>query len=161
LQAGAQAIKIEGGDQDTCNTIAYLVNSGIPILGHIGLTPQSVHQLGGYRVQGKNESQAAELLIQAQNLETAGCCAIVLECIPQQLAKTITDSLTIPTIGIGAGASTDGQVLVWHDALGLQNEFLPKFLKQYAHCKETIQQAIEDYAQQVRATIFPANEHAY
>ena len=161
LQAGAHAIKIEGGDEDTCQTIAYLVAAGIPVIGHIGLTPQSVHQLGGYKVQGKEPEQATHLIQQAKNLELAGCFALVLECIPQLLAKVITDTLTIPTIGIGAGVETDGQVLVWHDLLGLQTEFKPKFLKQYAQGKELLLAAINTYATQVQKAEFPAVEHAF
>lgn len=161
MQAGAQAVKIEGGDDDTCHTITHLVTAGIPIIGHIGLTPQSVHQLGGYRVQGKDAIQADNLLAQAHKLEMAGCCAVVLECVPQQLAKTITSALTIPTIGIGAGVETDGQVLVWHDMLGLQDEFKPRFLKQYAQAKELILTAINSYAEQVKQAQFPTPEQAF
>lgn len=161
LQAGAQAIKIEGGDQHTCETIQYLVDCGVPIVGHIGLTPQSVHQLGGYKVQGKNDKDATALLEQAQALEKAGCFAVVIECVPQQLAKKITDSLSIPTIGIGAGVHTDGQVLVWHDALGLQDEFKPKFLKNYASGKEILLEAINKYATQVQQAEFPTIEHSF
>ena len=161
LQAGAQAIKIEGADIDTCQTIAYLVASGVPIIGHIGLTPQSIHQLGGYRVQGKEQEQAALLMQQAAALEAAGCFALVIECVPQQLAKAITASLTIPTIGIGAGVDTDGQVLVWHDLLGLQTEFQPKFLKQYAQGKEIFLAAINHYAEQVKQAEFPTAKHAF
>ncbi|ASQ44888.1 3-methyl-2-oxobutanoate hydroxymethyltransferase [Legionella clemsonensis] len=161
LQAGAHAIKIEGADADTCETIAYLVNAGVPVIGHIGLTPQSIHQLGGYKVQGKNEEQALALMEQAIQLEACGCFAVVIECVPQQLATTITQRLTIPTIGIGAGAGTDGQVLVWHDLLGLQTEFKPRFLKQYAQTKDIILAALNDYAQQVQQSQFPAAEHAF
>lgn len=161
LQAGAQAIKIEGGDLDTCQTIAYLVTAGVPVIGHIGLTPQSIHQLGGYKVQGKEQQQAAVLMQQAADLEAAGCFALVIECVPQLLAKKITDSLTIPTIGIGAGVDTDGQVLVWHDLLGLQTEFTPKFVKQYAQGKEMLLTAINAYAQQVQKAVFPTAEYAF
>ena len=161
MQAGAQAVKIEGGDPDVCQTIAYLVDSGIPVIGHIGLTPQSVHQLGGYRVQGKEQQQATILMQQAAELEKAGCFALVIECVPQQVAQTLSQSLTIPTIGIGAGVNTDGQVLVWHDLLGLQTEFKPKFLKQYAQIKETILAAINSYAQEVQKGQYPANEHSF
>ncbi|WP_347251940.1 3-methyl-2-oxobutanoate hydroxymethyltransferase [Legionella sp.] len=161
LQAGAQAVKIEGGDPDTCQTIAYLVAAGIPIIGHIGLTPQSIHQLGGYKVQGREQDQAALLLQQARNLEAAGCFALVIECVPQQLAKTITDSLAIPTIGIGAGVHTDGQVLVWHDLLGLQTEFKLKFVKQYSQAKEMVLTAINAYAQEVHKAEFPTEEQAF
>ncbi|STX30052.1 3-methyl-2-oxobutanoate hydroxymethyltransferase [Legionella beliardensis] len=161
IQAGAQAIKIEGGDDDTCRTIAYLVTAGIPILGHIGLMPQSIHQYGGYKVQGKNEDQAIHLVQQAKNLENAGCSALVLECIPQHLAKKITDSLGIPTIGIGAGAVTDGQVLVWHDMLGLQQDFVPKFVKQFADVKSTVLTAINHYVEDIQHVKFPNDIYAY
>jgi 3-methyl-2-oxobutanoate hydroxymethyltransferase len=161
LQAGAHAIKIEGADADVCQTIHHLVTSGIPVMGHIGLTPQSVHQLGGYKVQGKEQDQAAILLQQAHALEEAGCFAIVLECIPQQLAKTITQALSIPTIGIGAGNHTDGQVLVWHDMLGLQTHFKPRFLKQFAQGKEIFLAAINAYVEEVQQNHFPAVEHTF
>ncbi|KTC92499.1 3-methyl-2-oxobutanoate hydroxymethyltransferase [Fluoribacter dumoffii] len=161
LQAGAHAVKIEGADADTCQTISYLVNSGVPVIGHIGLTPQSIHQLGGFRVQGKNQEQAEKLIQQALSLEAAGCFALVIECVPQQLAQTVTQSLTIPTIGIGAGSSTDGQVLVWHDMLGLQTDFNPKFVKRYAQGKEILLNALNAYAQQVQQMSFPTAEHSF
>ncbi|MDI9818907.1 MULTISPECIES: 3-methyl-2-oxobutanoate hydroxymethyltransferase [unclassified Legionella] len=161
LQAGAHAIKIEGADSDTCQTISHLVTAGIPVIGHIGLTPQSIHQLGGYKVQGKEEEQAASLMQQATVLEAAGCFALVIECVPQKLAEAITATVSIPTIGIGAGVHTDGQVLVWHDLLGLQTEFKPRFLKQYAESKSIILAAINTYVQQVQQAQFPAAEHAF
>lgn len=161
LQAGAHAVKIEGGDADTCQTIAYLVTAGVPVIGHIGLTPQSVHQLGGYKVQGKEQEQAARIMQQAANLEAAGCFALLIECVPQPLAKAITHSLTIPTIGIGAGVATDGQVLVWHDLLGLQTELQPKFVKRYAQGKEMTLAAINAYAHEVQKAVFPSEEHAF
>ncbi|KTD71358.1 3-methyl-2-oxobutanoate hydroxymethyltransferase [Legionella tucsonensis] len=161
LQAGAHAVKIEGADADTCQTISYLVNAGVPVIGHIGLTPQSIHQLGGYRVQGKNQEQAEKLIQQAHQLEAAGCFALVLECIPQQLALTITKSLSIPTIGIGAGSCTDGQVIVWHDMLGLQTDFNPKFVKRYLQGKEILLNALNTYVQQVQHVSFPATEHSF
>lgn len=161
LRAGAHAVKIEGADEETCRTISYLVNAGVPVMGHIGLTPQSVHQLGGYKVQGKSPEQAETLMKQASRLEAAGCFALVIECVPQLLAQTITKSLNIPTIGIGAGSATDGQVLVWHDILGLQTEFNPKFVKKYIQGKEMILNALNAYAQQVQQVSFPAEEHAF
>lgn len=160
MQAGAHAVKIEGGDPETCERIAYLVSAGVPVIGHIGLTPQSIHQLGGYKVQGKESTAAADLLTQAQRLEFAGCAALVIECVPQQVAKTITQALTIPTIGIGASYETDGQVLVWHDMLGL-HEFTPKFLRRYAQGKTLFREAINCYSEQVRALQFPTTEHAF
>lgn len=161
LQSGAHAIKIEGADEDACQTIRYLVASGVPIMGHIGLTPQSFHQLGGYKVQGREQEQAARLLQQAADLEAAGCFALVIECIPQLLAKRITEALTIPTIGIGAGVHTDGQVLVWHDLLGLQTELQPKFSKQYVKGKEILFTAINAYAEQVHQAQFPTTAHSF
>lgn len=161
MQAGAHAVKIEGADDDTCATISYLSHAGIPVIGHIGLTPQSVHQLGGFRVQGKTPAQEELLCQQALRLQQAGCFALVLECIPQHLAKTITESLSIPTIGIGAGHHTDGQVLVWHDLLGLQDEMNPKFVKKYLQGKDLFINALNAYAQQVQQTSFPAPEHCY
>ncbi len=161
LQAGAHAVKIEGADADTCQTISYLVNAGVPVIGHIGLTPQSIHQLGGFKVQGKNQEQAEKLIQQAHQLEAAGCFALVIECVPQQLALTITQSLRIPTIGIGAGSHTDGQVLVWHDMLGLQTDFNPRFVKRYLQGKEMLLNALNAYAQQVQQASFPAAEHSF
>jgi 3-methyl-2-oxobutanoate hydroxymethyltransferase len=161
MQAGANAIKIEGGDAKTCALVHDLVTAGVPVLGHLGLTPQSVHQLGGYRVQGKSALEAERILEQAQSLEKAGCLAIVLECIPAALAKTITDALSIPTIGIGASAATDGQVLVWHDLLGIQNDFHPRFVKQYAMTNALMLDAINAYVVEVTNQAFPAAEHAF
>lgn len=161
LQAGAHAVKIEGADAHVCETIAYLVNAGVPVMGHIGLTPQSVHQLGGYKVQGREPEQAARLMQEANHLETAGCFALVIECVPRPVAKAITDTLNIPTIGIGAGVDTDGQVLVWHDMLGLQTDFNPRFLKQFAEGKKTLLTAIDAYVEQVQQAHFPAIEHAF
>ncbi len=161
LQAGAHAVKIEGADAEVCQTIQHLVTSGIPVMGHIGLMPQSILQLGGYKVQGKEEEQAIQLLKEAKRLEEAGCFALVLECIPSKLANIITQALSIPTIGIGAGAETDGQVLVWHDMLGLETKFKPRFVKQFADAKEVLLSAINAYALQVEHTHFPTHEHAF
>lgn len=161
LHAGAHAIKIEGGDQHTCQTIAHLVTSGVPVMGHIGLTPQSVLELGGYKVQGKEPEKADSLLQQARNLEAAGCFAIVVECMPSSLAKTITQTITIPTIGIGAGVETDGQVLVWHDLLGLQNEIRPRFVKTFVNGKAIFLQGLQAYASEVHEAHFPTPAHAF
>jgi 3-methyl-2-oxobutanoate hydroxymethyltransferase len=161
LQAGAQAIKIEGADEETCDTIAYLVNAGIPVMAHIGLTPQFIHQLGGYKVQGKSPAQADHLLQQAITLEQMGCFALVIECVPQQVAERITKAITIPTIGIGAGAATDGQILVWHDLLGLQSSFNPKFVKKYAAGKDLFLEALNTYTQQVQQAHFPTADHVF
>jgi 3-methyl-2-oxobutanoate hydroxymethyltransferase len=161
LQAGAHAIKIEGADNHVCQTIRYLVTAGIPIIGHIGLTPQSIHQLGGYRVQGREQTQAEQLIEQAKQLEASGCFALVIECVPRTLAQTITQALSIPTIGIGAGEATDGQVLVWHDLLGLQNDFHPRFVKRFIEGKALFIDAINAYVDDVQNTHFPAAEHAF
>lgn len=159
--AGAQAVKLEGAGSNTA-TIRHIVQSGIPVMGHIGLTPQWIHLLGGHRVQGKAEKQANELLEQALALQEAGCFAIVLECIPATLAKTITEALDIPTIGIGAGPHTDGQVLVWHDLLGFDPKFNPKFLKRFADGYSFVQQALESYHHEVSSQQFPVLEqHSY
>ncbi len=161
LQAGAQAVKIEGADEGVCQTIRYLVTAGIPVMGHIGLTPQSIHQLGGYKVQGRGKEQADGLLEQAMHLENAGCFGLVIECVPKDVAKTITQALAIPTIGIGAGPDTDGQVLVWHDMLGLQTSFQPHFLKQFAHGKELFLSAINTYVEHIQLAQFPTLEHSF
>ncbi len=160
IQAGAQAVKLEGaGTNLTC--IEYIVESGVPVMGHIGLTPQHSHALGGLRVQGKDAAAKNKLLDQAKALEQAGCFAIVLECIPADLAKLITASLQIPTIGIGAGPHTDGQVLVMHDLLGLQASFKPKFLKNYLNGEAVFKESIDRYASEVKACEYPTEEYTY
>ncbi|OGV26486.1 MAG: 3-methyl-2-oxobutanoate hydroxymethyltransferase [Legionellales bacterium RIFCSPHIGHO2_12_FULL_37_14] len=162
LQAGAHAIKLEGGDADACKTISYLTQAGIAVVGHIGLTPQSVHKLSGYRLQGKTKEDAERLLMEAKNIEKSGAIALVLECIPSSLAKTISQELSIPTIGIGAGPYTDGQILVWHDLLGIQTDLLkPKFLKHYAELGENITSAINTYHHEVVNVHYPSMEHSY
>ncbi len=161
MQAGAQAVKLEGGDDDICKTISHLVTSGIPVIGHIGLTPQSVMQLGGYKIQGRTKSKAEAILQQAQKLEDAGCFAIVIECVPGDLAFEITNNLTIPTIGIGAGSQTDGQVLVWHDLLGIQPDFKLSFVKQFANTKNVLLEAINAYATEVQDVKFPTLQHTF
>lgn len=161
LQAGAHAVKLEGADTELYQTIKHLTRSGVPVMGHIGLTPQSVHQLGGYRVQGKNAEQAQLLLQQASDLEVAGCFAVVLECMPLSLAKQITESISIPTIGIGSGPETDGQVLVWHDVLGLHTDLNPRFVKTYLQGKVLQREAVETYADHVHRKMFPTVEHSY
>ena len=160
MQAGAQAVKLEGAIGNLL-LIEHLYHSGIPVMGHLGLTPQHIHQLGGYKIQGK-QTQAAEALIeQSKQLEQAGCFALVLECVPHELAKHITDELAIPTIGIGAGPNTDGQVLVWHDLLGFQTDFHPKFVKQYFCAKDAFKNSLNQYAQEVRNQVFPSLSHSY
>lgn len=161
IQAGAHAIKIEGADEHTLKVIQHLVTSCVPVMGHIGLQPQSVLNLGGYKVQGRNQSDAQKLIQQAKALEEVGCFALVLECIPEQLAQTITDDIAMATIGIGAGRYTDGQVLVWHDLLGLQKQILPKFVKQFDVVEPYIVNALNQYHQEVEQGLFPQAHHVY
>jgi 3-methyl-2-oxobutanoate hydroxymethyltransferase len=160
LQAGAQAIKLEGGAV-VADHVAALTSIGIPVMGHIGMTPQSVHRYGGYKVQGKESDHALVLLNDAKALEAAGAFAIVLEAIPAELAKTITEQVAIPTIGIGAGPHCDGQVLVLYDLLGLFDEFVPKFVKPYAHLKADALQALRRYKEEVEQGKFPSDTESY
>ena len=159
-EAGAQAVKLEGG-QSVAGTIRRIVASGIPVMGHIGLTPQSVNQLGGFRVQGRDLDTASQLLEDAQAVEEAGAFAIVLECVPAPLAKLITERLSIPTIGIGAGPDCDGQVQVITDLLGLFAEFVPKHARQYAKLAGPIREAVASYIAEVKAGAFPTSEHSF
>ncbi len=158
-EAGAHAVKLEGGAA-VCPQVKAIVQAGIPVVGHLGLTPQSVHALGGYRVQGRGE-EAKRLLEDAKALQEAGVCALVLELIPQTLAAEVTKSLRIPTIGIGGGPETDGQVLVLHDMLGFQSDFSPKFLKKYANLGGTIIDAVTRYDAEVKEGSFPGPEHSF
>lgn len=160
LQAGAQAIKLEGGAV-VADHVAAMTSIGIPVMGHIGMTPQSVHRYGGYKVQGKESDHALVLLNDAKALEAAGAFAIVLEAIPAELAKTITEQVAIPTIGIGAGPHCDGQVLVLYDLLGLFDEFAPKFVKPYAHLKADALQALRRYKEEVEQGKFPSDTESY
>jgi 3-methyl-2-oxobutanoate hydroxymethyltransferase len=160
LQAGAQAIKLEGGAA-VADRVAAMTSIGIPVMGHLGMTPQSVHQYGGYKVQGKESDHALVLLNDAKALEAAGAFAIVLEAIPAELAKTITEQLTIPTIGIGAGPHCDGQILVLYDLLGLFDDFVPKFVKPYAHLKADALQALRRYKEEVEKGKFPSDSESY
>ncbi len=159
-EGGAEAVKLEGGVTQA-TAIEALVKMGVPVMGHVGLTPQSVHQFGGYRIQGRGEADARAIFDDALAVEEAGAFAVVLEGIPVQLAREITQSLTIPTIGIGAGMHCDGQILVVHDMLGLFDDFTPKFVKRYADLKETIGGAVRSYMDEVRTAAFPAEEHAF
>ena len=159
-ESDAHGVKLEGG-RPMAETIRALVDRGIPVLGHLGLTPQSVHALGGYRVQGRDEVTADRLLADARALEEAGACGIVLELLPADLARRISAGLTIPTIGIGAGAGCDGQVLVLHDMLGLNEGFNPKFLKRYAELGEAVRAAVRSYASDVRNGRYPGPEHSF
>ncbi len=160
LQAGAQAVKLEGGTA-VVDRVAAMTGIGIPVMGHLGMTPQSVHQYGGYKVQGKAKDRAQVLIEDAKALEAAGAFAIVLEAIPAELAKTITGQLTIPTIGIGAGPHCDGQILVLYDLLGLFDEFVPKFVKPYAHLKADALQALRRYKEEVEQGKFPSDHESY
>jgi 3-methyl-2-oxobutanoate hydroxymethyltransferase len=160
LQAGAHAIKLEGGGA-MADRIEAMTQVGIPVFGHLGMTPQSVHQYGGYKVQGKSAERAKMLLSDAKALEDAGAVAVVLEAVPSPLAKTITEQVTIPTIGIGAGPHCDGQVLVLHDLLGLFDEFIPKFVKPYAHLKADALQALCRYKEEVEQGKFPSDSESY
>ena len=157
---GAHGVKLEGGSS-MAETVSALVERGIPVIGHLGLTPQSVHALGGYRVQGRDKAAADRLVHDAKNLESAGACAIVLELVPAALAGRITKALTIPTIGIGAGPQCDGQVLVLHDMLGLNEKFTPKFLKDYGKLGAAVREAVRAYATEVREGTYPGKEHSF
>jgi len=159
-EAGAQAVKLEGGDT-VAETVRRLVECGIPVMGHIGLTPQSVNQLGGFKVQGKGLEEARRLLNDARTLETAGAFAIVLECTPAPLSRLITQRVGIPTIGIGAGPDCDGQVQVVSDLLGLYTEFVPRHARQYVKLAGEISSAVSSYISDVKAVAFPTMEHSY
>jgi 3-methyl-2-oxobutanoate hydroxymethyltransferase len=158
-EGGAQAVKLEGG-VTVAETVKRIVECGIPVMGHIGLTPQSIHQLGGHKVQGKTPEAAKQLLKDAQALEQAGAFAVVLELVPAPLSKLITQKISIPTIGIGAGADCDGQVQVISDLLGLFADFVPKHAKQYAKLAGTIRAALTDYIAEVKDGSFPTVEHS-
>lgn len=161
IQEGrAQGVKIEGG-RDHAQTISALVRAGIPVLGHLGLTPQSVHQLGGYKVQGKTPDQAAAIVEDALILQEAGIFALVLECVPAPLGEHLSQRLEIPVIGIGAGAGCDGQVLVWHDLLGLSEKKPPRFVKPYAQLLGPIVQALKDFKDEVEDGSFPQADHSF
>jgi len=159
-EGGMDAVKLEGG-RERLDAVRAIVGSGIPILGHLGLTPQSVHQLGGFRAQGKTADAARSLLEDARILEEAGCFGLVLESVPSRVAGFISEKIKIPTIGIGAGAGCDGQVLVTHDLLGLYDKFTPKFVKQYAVLHEDIDKALKSYHHEVLKEDFPAEEHEF
>jgi 3-methyl-2-oxobutanoate hydroxymethyltransferase len=160
LQVGAHAVKIEGGAV-MVDRIKAMTQVGIPVIGHLGMTPQSVNQYGGYKVQGKGKDQAKALVADAKALEEARAVAVVLEAIPASLARTITEQLTIPTIGIGAGPHCDGQVLVLYDLLGMFDEFAPKFVKPYAHLKADALQALRRYKEEVEQGKFPSESESY
>jgi len=159
-ETGGHAIKLEGG-KEVIESIKRMVDAGIPVMGHLGLTPQSIYKFGTYTVRAKEQIEAEKLKQDALLLQEAGCFAIVLEKIPAQLAQQVSKSLNIPTIGIGAGQHCDGQVLVMHDMLGINNEFKPRFLRQYAHLYEQIMHAVASYVQDVRSKNFPNEQEQY
>lgn len=159
-EAGANCVKLEGGGR-VLELVSRLTESGIPVMAHLGLTPQSVNQFGGYRVQGRGDEQAHQILKDAKSLEAAGAFSLVLEAVPADLAKEVTDSLEIPTIGIGAGPHTDGQVLVFHDFLGITQGKLPRFVKRYANLGDDIRAAAQTFAAEVAGGTYPGPEHTY
>jgi 3-methyl-2-oxobutanoate hydroxymethyltransferase len=160
MKAGAHSVKLEGvyGHEDV---VAQIVGSGVPVMGHLGLTPQSIHQFGGFKVQGRDERMADDLLAQAKKLEELGAFAVVLECIPSALAERITQQIAIPTIGIGAGHAVDGQVLVWQDLLGLNLEFKPKFVRNFVNGQESLVGALNQYHRDVQSRSFPGEKETY
>jgi 3-methyl-2-oxobutanoate hydroxymethyltransferase len=159
-ETGAHAIKLEGGEE-VVDSIRRIVSAGIPVMGHLGLTPQSIYKFGTYTVRAKDTAEADKLRSDARLLQQAGCFAIVLEKIPAALAGEVSQDLSIPTIGIGAGSSCDGQVLVMHDLLGINNEFKPRFLRQYANLQETITGAVKQYISDVKDRQFPSSQESY
>jgi 3-methyl-2-oxobutanoate hydroxymethyltransferase len=159
-EAGCDAVKLEGGTE-MCDKVKAIVRAGIPVMGHIGLTPQTASQLGGYKVQGKDAESARKLLQSARDLEAAGAFSIVLECIPAELSEAITKAVSIPTIGIGAGKYCDGQVLVTHDMVGMFEKFTPSFVKQYANLASQIKEAVVTYNEEVKNGSFPSEEHSF
>lgn len=160
MKAGAHAVKLEGAEGNL-ELIKHVVQSGVPVMGHLGLTPQSVHMLGGFKVQGRDKIAQTKIQLQSKNLEDAGCFSVVLECVPSQLAKSITRTLEIPTIGIGAGPSTDGQVLVLQDMLGMNPGFKPKFLRQFADLKSIVTDAANQFHESTVQSTFPTDEESY
>ncbi len=159
-EGGAQSVKLEGGER-TAPAIAKIVEAGIPVVAHIGLTPQSVHQLGGFKVQGRGDHGAEQLMSDAFAVQDAGAFAVVLEMVPAELAAEVTAALSVPTIGIGAGPNCDGQVLVCNDLLGFDSRFTPRFLKRYAELENPIVEAFRAFGEEVRAGVFPTEEHSF
>jgi 3-methyl-2-oxobutanoate hydroxymethyltransferase len=159
-EGGAHAVKLEGGEE-LADTVRLIDRAGIPVMGHVGLTPQSIHKLGGFKVQGRDEEAATRILRDARALEEAGCYAIVLEGIPAPLARRVTESVSIPTIGIGAGVHCDGQVLVCYDLLGMDDSFRPRFVKQYENLSERIIGAVRAFIDDVKGREFPQAEHSF
>jgi len=159
-ETGAHAIKLEGGEE-VLDSVKRIISAGIPVMGHLGLTPQSIYKFGTYNVRAKEEDEAGKLRNDAKLLEESGCFAVVLEKIPAQLAKEVTESLSIPTIGIGAGKYCDGQVLVMHDMLGINTEFKPRFLRQYLNMHEQVTEAVHKYVSDVKSKDFPSDRESY
>lgn len=159
-EGGAHAIKLEGG-AEFAETIRQIVRAQIPVMGHLGLTPQSVHMFGGFKVQGKSLEQAQKIIDDAKALEAAGVFAITLECVPEELSKIISEAVNVPTIGIGAGKYCDGQVLVSNDMLGMYSDFVPKFVKQYANLSTDIESAVKKYIQEMNDGSFPEKKHTF
>ena len=160
MAAGANAVKIEGV-RGHDNLIRHIVQSGVPVMGHLGLTPQSIHNFGGFKVQGRSIDQQKQILEDAQLLQDCGCFSVVLECVPSHLASDVTAKLNIPTIGIGAGVACDGQVLVLQDFLGMNKEFKPKFVRPYLDGAALVEKAVEDFCQDVQEKRFPSTEESY
>lgn len=160
-EAGAKAVKIEGASGKRLKLIEAMVEAEIPVLGHVGLTPQSLYRFGQYKVRGADREEAKGIITEALNLERAGVFGVILECIPQDLARMVTERLRVPTIGIGAGPHCDGQVLVFHDLVGYSNGYQPKFVKKYADLQEVISQAVRAYAEEVKRGVFPDESHSY
>lgn len=156
----ASAVKLEGG-KEVCPQVKAVTEAGIPVMGHLGLTPQSINALGGHRVQGKTQQAAQKLLDDARALQEAGAFAVVLECVPEKLADKVTKELEIPTIGIGAGAGCDGQVLVYQDMLGMFSDFTPKFVKKFANVGQVMKEAFKSYIDEIQQGSFPSQEHCY
>ncbi len=160
-EAGTQAVKIEGASKKRLKLIMALIEAEIPVMGHVGLTPQSIHHLGRFKVKGKETAEAKQIIQDAKNLEKAGVFAIVLECVPMELAREISQSVDVPTIGIGAGPHCDGQILVFHDLVGYANGYLPKFVKRYADIHSILNVAIKGYVEDVQTGKFPGERHSY
>lgn len=159
-EAGAQGVKLEGG-REVAEITRRITSAGIPVMGHLGLTPQSVHQFGGYKVQGKEDAAAKKIMEDAKILEDAGAFSLVLECVPATLAKDVSESLAIPTIGIGGGVHCDGQVLVLHDMLGMFEKFIPKFVKTYAKLNVKMKESVQQYIDEVKRSVFPEKKHSF
>jgi 3-methyl-2-oxobutanoate hydroxymethyltransferase len=159
-EAGCDAVKLEGG-LEMCGVVRALVDAGVPVMAHIGLTPQTASQLGGYKLQGKGLDDARRLLAEAKGLEAAGAFGLLIECIPDGLAEVITETISIPTVGIGAGVHCDGQVLVTHDLLGMFDKFTPKFVKKYADLSPIIKESIHQYNTEVKTSSYPSSEHSF